>query len=320
MSIKENIKVIGDSVNFQEVLRTVGLVAVTDVPILLSGETGTGKKLLAQYIHQESRRNKRNFISVNCAALPKDLAEAMLFGHKESETSEKTLGYIAKARSGSLFLDNISTLSKELQVKLLHFIDAGEVQAAGDKTTRKYDVRLIVATHKNLADEVNAGNFSSDLFYRLNVIPVEIPALYERNGDAILLMEYFFRKLVREQHQTAPSFTKAALKQMALYNWPGNIRELHNFCERMFILFSAKQVGINNLPQEIRLYSRTEAKDSSEQPFSLPATGIKLEEVEVDLIHQALQNTSGNKSHAARLLGLTRDTFLYRLKKYSIDI
>jgi len=320
MSIKENIKVIGESTGFQEVLRTVELVAVTDIPVLLSGETGTGKKRLAQYIHQESRRHTRSFISVNCAALPEDLAEAMLFGHKELETNEKSLGYIAKACSGSLFLDNISTLTKGLQVKLLHFIETCEVQAVGDKTTRKYDVRLIVATHKNLADEVNAGNFRSDLFYRLNVIPVEIPALHERKGDALLLMEYFYRELVREQHHTAPSFTKAALKQIAHYNWPGNIQELHNFCERTFILFGGKQVDISNLPQEIRLYSSTPSENVSDQLFSLPATGIKLEEVEVDLIHQALQNTNGNKSRAARLLGLTRDTFLYRLKKYTIDI
>jgi len=313
-------QLVGKSTKFQEVLRTIGLVSVTDVPVLLSGEIGTGKKCLAQNIHQQSNRKKRHLISVNCAALPEEFAESMLFGTKESESNDKTLGFIAQARSGTLFLDEVCELTEALQVKLLHFIESGEVQAVGDTAPRKYDVRLIVATHKNLVDEVTAGNLRSDLFYRLNVIPVELPTLKERQGDVVLLMEYFFRKLVREQHQTAPDFSNAAVKQLELYNWPGNIRELHNFCERMFILFSGRQVDVSNLPQEIRLYSSKTQVNTNDQPFSLPATGIKLDEVEVDLIQQALQSASGNKSRAARLLGLTRDTFLYRLKKYSIDI
>lgn len=320
MSIKENIKIVGHSTKFQEVLRTIGLVAVTDVPVLLSGEIGTGKKILAQHIHQQSSRKQRNFVSVNCAALPEELAETMLFGNKESETRDKNLGYIAQSRSGTLFLDEVSKLPQALQIKLLHFIETSEVQAVGDTSPRKYDVRLIVSTNKDLVNEVDKGNFRSDLFYRLNVIPVELPSLKARQGDMVLLMEHFFREFVREQHQTAPSFSKMALKQMTLYNWPGNIRELHNFCERMFILFSGKQVDVGNLPQEIRLYSSSNQGNASDQPFSLPATGINLEEVEVDLIQQALQNSSGNKSRAARLLGLTRDTFLYRMKKYSIEI
>jgi len=313
-------QIVGKSTKFQEVLRTVGLVAVTDVPVLISGETGTGKKLLAQNIHQQSHRKQRSLVSVNCAALPEEFAESMLFGNKESESNDKALGYIAKARSGTLFLDEISTLSQALQVKLLHFIETGEIQAVGDTTPRKYDVRIIVATNKNLIDEVAAGDFCADLFYRLNVIPVELPALKERQGDVVLLMEHFFRELVHEQHQTAPDFSKAALKQIVLYNWPGNIRELHNFCERMFILFSGKQVDVSNLPQEIRLFLSSSSENTSNQPFSLPASGIKLDEVEVDLMQQALQSARGNKSRAARLLGLTRDTFLYRLKKYSIEI
>ena len=317
--MKNKIQIVGNSAKFQEVLRTIGLVSVTNVPVLLSGETGTGKELLAQKIHADSQRKQREFISVNCAALPQEFAESMLFGYKKDAfegATENSLGYIAQARSGTLFLDEVSELPLSVQVKLQRFLETGEILALGDNVPRKCDVRLVVASNKCLQDEVSAGNFRKDLFYRLNVIPVELPTLKEREGDVTILMEHFLRQFVRDQHQVAPSFTQAALKQITQYNWPGNVRELHNFCERMFLLFGGKEVDITNLPHELRSYSKT----NSDSPFSLPATGIKLELVEVDLIQQALQTSSGNKSRAARLLGLTRDTFLYRLKKYSIDI
>lgn len=314
--MKNITQLVGKSSKFQEVLRTVELVSMTDVPVLLTGETGTGKQLLAHKIHQQSQRKQRKLICVNCATLSEDSAETILFGEKGVGGAKNFSGYIAEARSGSLFLDNISELSLTLQLKLLHFIETGKIQVTGDTVSHQYDVRLIVATHKNLNDEVQAGNFRAELFYRLNVIPIELPTLKERESDVIILIEHFFREFVREQHQAAPNFTKMALKQIAQYDWPGNVRELRNFCERMFILFSGKEVDINNLPHELRNYKS--AKQNSASPFSLPATGIKLELVEVDLIQQALQTTNGNKSRAARLLGLTRDTFLYRLKKYAI--
>ena len=314
--MNNKIQVLGKSAKFQEVLRTIESVSVIDVPVLLSGETGTGKELLAQNIHASSHRKQREFVSVNCAALPQEFAESMLFGHKAGAfdgAAKNNQGYISQARSGTLFLDEISELPLAVQVKLQRFIESGEIQAVGDSIPRKCDVRLLVATNKNLNDEVNAGKFRADLFYRLNVIPVELPALKDREGDVAILMGYFFRQLVSKQHQVAPHFTHAAIKQITQYDWPGNVRELHNFCERMFILFSGKEVDLGNLPHELRSYSNTGV------PFCLPAGGIKLDRVEVDLIQQALQTTSGNKSRAARLLGLTRDTFLYRLKKYAID-
>ncbi len=308
-------KIIGKSTKLQEVLRTAELVAVTDVPVLLSGEIGTGKKLFAQRIHEQSNRKQRNLITVNCSSLPEEFAESMLFGNKANTSSPS---YFSQARSGTLFLDDISELSLELQLKLLHFLESGEIQAIGETAPQKVDIRLIVATHKNLNNEVNAGSFRADLFYRLNIIPIELPALKDREGDINLLMDNFFREFVREQHQAAPSFTKVALKQIMQYSWSGNVRELKNFCERMFILFSGKEVDITNLPHELRYYKSAQTK--SDSPFSLPKAGIDLELVEADLIQQALQTSNGNKSHAARLLGLTRDTFLYRIKKYSINI
>lgn len=317
-------KIIGHSAKFQEVLRTIQLVSVTEVPVLLIGETGTGKKAIASDIHQQSLRKSQNFVKVNCSALPEEAAENMLFGckkmisHVSEESKKRCVGYFNKAKNGTILLEDISALSDKLQIKLLHFIETSEVQAIGETIPHKVDARLIVTTHKDLHEEVSAGNFRADLYYRLNIIPVEIPTLSERESDIKILMEFFFRKLVKEQQRTAPSFTKAAIKQITQYEWPGNVRELKNFCERMFILSGGKEVDVTNLPQELRSFTNTKVDPAS--PFSLPSTGIQLEKVEVDLIQQALQTSNGNKSRAARLLGLTRDTFLYRLKKYSIDI
>ncbi len=284
---------IGQSPKFQEVLRTADLVAGTDVPVLLSGETGTGKDMLAQRIHANSRRKQRALVKVNCAS---SFVEDDIFKPKK--------GAIARANKASLFLDEVAALPDIVQLKLLNFL---EKESA--------DIRIIASTRKNLGSEVKEGHFRAELLYRLNVIPIELPALKDRQGDVEILMDYFLRQLVAEQHQPMPEFSKQALKRINQYEWSGNVRELYNFCERMFILFSGKQVSVTNLPREFRQYtSRTE------NIFSLPETGIKLDAVEIDFILQALNKTSGNKSQAARLLGLSRDTFLYRLKKYSIEL
>jgi len=287
-------KIIGKSPKLQEVLRTADLVAGTNVPVLISGETGTGKDLFARRIHQQSSRKQRNFIKLNCAT--KNI-ETQLFAPKK--------GAISQARSGSLFLDDISNLPAVCQSELLQWMDDD-----------KCKVRIIVASNKNFYEAVKTDKFRADLFYRLNVIPIELPPLNEREGDVALLMDYFLRRLVVEHHQSMPSFSQPALQKLIEYNWPGNIRQLYNFCERMFILFSGKEVQLSNLPHEFQIFRSNKTNLAS--AFSLPSTGINLEQVEVDLMQQALQNSNGNKSHAARLLGLTRDTFLYRLKKYSL--
>ena len=309
---------IGQSPQILALLRSADLVSVTDVPVFISGETGTGKELLAHRVHQQSKRNKWSFVTINCATLTDQFADVYLFGKKEQGKKGNYSGLIAKAASGTLFFDEISELSLPLQVKLLRFIETGEVQPLGYSSPRNYDVRIIAASNKNLAEEVEKGNFRADLYYRLNIIPLELPALREREGDIAVLMAHFFREFVRKQHLTPPGFTTAALKQINKYQWPGNVRELRNFCERLLILFSGKEIDVTNLPHEMRYFSEGEGVRQG-SPFSLPETGIKLESVEVDLMLQALDKSSGNKSRAARLLGLTRDTFLYRLKKYSIE-
>jgi DNA-binding NtrC family response regulator len=315
-------KILGQSPKLQEVLRAADLVSVTDVPVLITGETGTGKDLFARRIHQQSPRKQREFVTINCATLAGQHAESFLFGHKQgafAEAGTNNPGMIAKAGSGTLFFDEISELSLSLQVKLLRFIETGEVQPLGYSSPRNYDVRIIAASNKNLAEEVEKGNFRADLYYRLNIIPLELPALREREGDIAVLMAYFFREFVRKQHLTPPGFTTAALKQINKYQWPGNVRELRNFCERLLILFSGKEIDVTNLPHEMRYFSEVPSGHPNAS-FNLPENGINLESVEVDLMLQALDKSSGNKSKAARLLGLSRDTFLYRLKKYSIAL
>lgn len=317
MALERKYTIITQSSKVQELLRTVDLVAGTDVPVLITGDTGTGKNLFASRVHKKSRRKQSPFCSINCSSLNEEYAESIIFGSDENiSISNSGKALIAKARGGTLFFNEVSKLSLDIQGKLLHFIEMGEVQANGVAFPQKCDVRIVVATSQDLYKDVEAGKFRADLYYRLNVIPLELPLLSERGNDTSLLIEHFFKELVQERRLVSPSFSRIALRQILLYEWPGNIRELRNFCERMFVLFSGKEIDVGNLPHEIRNFSRSSINNDS--PFSLPASGIKLESVEVDLMLQALDKTCGNKSQAARLLGLTRDTFLYRLKKYSI--
>lgn len=318
--MSQALNLIGNSPKFQEIMRTLELVAVTDVPVLLSGETGTGKDTLAQAIHQKSPRKQHALITVNCAALPDEHAEAMLFGYQKgafNEATQSSIGYMGHARSGSVYFDEVAELPLSIQAKLLRFIEQGEIQPVGYATPRQCNVRVIASSRIDLAKEVEQGRFRADLYYRLNVIPLELPALKDRENDVMLLVDHFMQQLVKQHHKAPPTLSKAAQQQVRQYHWPGNIRELHNFCERMFLLFSGGEIEISNLPVELR--RRQPHQDSIVAAFQLPSNGINLESIEIELMCQALQKTHGNKTRAARLLGLTRDTFLYRLKKYSID-
>lgn len=315
--MKPAIKIYGESPAIQECLRTAELIAATDVTTLIMGETGTGKELFAQYICQKSPRKSKPYIAINCAALPDNLVESSLFGHKKgafTDAVENHRGYIAEANGGTLFLDEVAELPLSTQSKLLRFLESGECQRIGYNDARKYNVRIIAASNKNLLEEVKLGNFRQDLFYRLNIVPLELPALKDRMGDVSLLLKLFFQDLVKEYKITPPNISKAAQVALNNYTWSGNVRELRNFCERMLILLAGKTIDISNLPMEIR----NQRSDSGRFLFDLPTQGIQLEELEVDLYEQAIQSSHGNKSAAARLLGLSRDAFLYRLKKHGL--
>ena len=307
----------GNSPELMEVLRAADLVAATDVAVMITGETGTGKDLLAKRIHSSSRRHDKPFIIVNCASLPASLAESLLFGHLQGAFTGATSprkGFIAEADGGTLLLDEIGEMPAAIQATLLRFLESGEYQPLGMVDARHADVRIIAATNSNLIEDVEAGAFRRDLYFRLNVVPLEVPALRNRTGDLANLLHALNQKLASEHQLEAPGYTAAAIAAMEQYDWPGNIRELRNFIERMLILFNGREIDITNLPGEIS--NQTSSKFGN--LFNLPSEGVDLESLEIRLMNQALHASNGNKSRAARLLGLTRDTFLYRLKKYAI--
>jgi len=309
----------GRSAALQAVLRAAQVVAVTDVTVLLLGESGTGKERMAKAIHGESPRAARPFVAVNCAALPESLAESLLFGHRKGAftgASRDHRGYVVAADHGTLFLDEVGELPLAVQAKLLRCLESGECLAVGDTAPRHVDVRIVAATNRCLFDQVGKGNFRADLYYRLNVVPLEIPPLRDRGTDLELLLARFTSELAEAHGLEPPSYARDALRALSRYRWPGNVRELRNFAERMLILLSGRVVDVGNLPIEIRMGELSPA--CPDESWRLPADGLRLDELEVDLIRQALDRTGGNRTRAARLLGLTRDTLLYRLKKYAI--
>jgi len=307
---------IGESASLQQVINTAGIIANTDVTVLIEGATGTGKELLAQALHQSSPRSQQNFVAVNCAALPEALVESQLFGHKKGSftgADKDHNGFVQQAESGTLFLDEIGELPLSIQAKLLRFIEYGECQRLGDNQPLKSNVRIIAATNRDLQQEVSQGKFREDLYYRLKVVPMELPSLESRIEDVPVLAEHFLKSLSQLHGLSTPKMSKAAVKQLQQYNWPGNVRELRNLCESLVVLLQGQSIEVTNLPPHIN------STNTDSAGFKLPVSGIKMDELEVDLLNQALQATSGNKSRAARMLGITRDVFLYRLKKYSIS-
>ena len=300
----------------EAVLRSAHLIAQTDASVLIMGESGTGKELVAQAMHAASLRSKRPFITVNCAALPESLAESLLFGHRKGAftgADNHHAGLIGAAEGGTLFLDEIGELPLNLQAKLLRFLESGEVLPLGEAQAKRMDVRVFAATHRDLHQMAKQGAFRTDLFYRLNIIPVELPPLRERREDVEVLLKHFLQQFATQHHLPIATLDKAARQHLTRYAWAGNVRELRNLCERLSILLAGREIGVPNLPLEIR--QQPVASDPLRAPFCLPASGVNLDELERDLLNQALERTQNNKTHAAKLLGISRDALNYRLKK-----
>lgn len=310
-------KLIGQSPNFESMLRSARMVAATDVTVLIIGETGTGKEVLACALQQHSPRAGRPFVTLNCAALPEALAESELFGHRKGSFTGATgnqQGRLQAANGGTVFLDEVDSLPLPLQAKLLRFLETGEIQPVGETASQTVDVRIIAATNANLHERISRGEFRRDLYYRLNVVPLEIPPLRERIGDVQVLLTHFINQFTKDHDLPKVSISKAALNRLIAYPWPGNVRELRNVCERLCILLAGRIIEENNLPPEIV------ARQPAPRPqFELPERGIDLEQVEVDLIRQALERTNGNRARSAKLLGISRDTLLYRMQKHGIS-
>ncbi len=310
-------RIIGESPQLEATLRAAAITAATDVTILIQGESGSGKELLAHEIHRQSRRHHAEFVTINCAALPETLAESELFGHRKGAFTgaiHDQLGRVQAANGGTLFLDEVGELPLSIQVKLLRFLESGECQPVGQPRSESVDARIIAASNRDLYAAVQAGTFREDLYYRLNVVPLQLPPLRERGKDIELLVNRLTSLLAIQHRLDAPRFSVDALEMMQAYAWPGNVRELRNVCERLLILFTGKTVQPENLPAELR-HTATRATANE---FVLPESGIKLETLEVSMIQQALAKTRGNQSKAARLLGLTRGTLIYRMKKYAL--
>ena len=307
-------KLIGRSALLQQLLNSAQMVAAADVTVLIQGESGTGKECLANALHAAGQRATQAFVALNCAAVPEELFESELFGHCKGAFTgavQDRQGYIEKAQGGVLFLDEVGELSLSAQAKLLRFLETHSFQKVGETTPRQVDVQIIAATNRDLFAQVDAGAFREDLFYRLHVVPLQLPALRERQGDVALLLEHFSKQLTRQHKLKKPTYTRAALKVLNSYHWPGNVRELRNFCERMLILSAGRSIDVSNLPLEMQPQRSQRSED-----FRLPADGINFNHLEAQLLQQALELAQGNRSKAARLLGLSRDTFLYRWQKH----
>jgi DNA-binding NtrC family response regulator len=311
----------------ETVIRSAQIVARTDVSVLITGETGSGKDLMAHAIHEASTRNKQVFVALNCAALPENLVESELFGHKRGAFTgavEDRLGHLRSAHGGTLFLDEIAELPLAAQAKLLRFLESGEIMPVGESRNIKIDARIIAATHQDLAKLVQEGRFRNDLYYRLQVVPMEMPSLRERSGDIDMLLNRFLLHFAGEHQLPMPKLSQEARSALRRYSWPGNVRELRNLSERLVVLFHGRSVELGNLPQNVSLAAQRTTSSSSythgehARGFCLPEDGIDLEWLESDIIRQALDRARGNKSRAARLLGITRDTLLYRLKKFDL--
>lgn len=306
----------GQSAEFESLQRSAKIMAASDVSILIQGESGTGKELMAKFIHAQSKRSSSPLVTINCAALPEALAESELFGHTKGAFTGATQdqqGRIQSAHNGSLFLDEVGELPLSVQAKLLRFLENGECQTIGKTQAEKVNVRIIAATNRDLYQEVQNGTFRQDLFYRLNVVPLTLPNLRERQSDIPLLINHLSAQLATKHCLDVPRYSVKAIEQCQRYRWPGNIRELRNFCERMVVLLSGKTITEDNLPLEIKTINKTKPAN----PFTLPEGGVVLEQVEAQLINQAMDKSHGNQSKAARLLGLTRSALMYRMKKYT---
>jgi two-component system, NtrC family, response regulator AtoC len=313
---------IGKSQPMQKLFQMLETVAGTNSTILITGETGSGKEVVAKAIHHASPRRAHRFVALNCSAIPETLLEAELFGHVRGAFTGAVgnrQGRLEQAHKGSLFLDEVGTMSTALQMKLLRVLQEREFERVGDSHSTKFDVRVMAATNSDLAQMVADGEFREDLFYRLNVIAVQLPSVRERKEDIPLLVKHFLDRLVADNPDTRPkTISQDAMRRLMAYQWPGNVRQLENAIERAVAMSAGRgQIDMTDLPMEIQ-----QAQESVlASPVTLPEEGIDLDafvaNVERELIQRSLERTGGNKGAAAKLLNLKRTTLVEKLKRLS---
>lgn len=289
----------------------------TPVNVLIQGESGTGKGIVAKAIHAHGPRRAHPLVSVNCTSLPEHLIESELFGHEAgayTDAREMKRGLLEIAHRGTVFLDEIGDMPKAAQAKLLHVLESHAFRRVGGVRDIEVDVHVVTATNRKLEEAVANGEFREDLYYRLNVLPIVIPPLRDRPEDIAPLVLYFVDALSRDLRQPPREVDPAALATLERHTWPGNARELRNVIERILLLEESSRIRVDHLPTEMRGEPMTQPRT-----FVLPAAGLDLETLEREFICQALDRVNGNKTGAARLLGLSRDTLRYRLEKYGIQ-
>lgn len=310
-------QIIGSAETLLQALDVAARVAATDATVLIHGETGTGKELVAKAMHLRSPRRDRPFVTINCGSIPRELLESELFGHvKGSFTGAMThkKGKIEMADGGTVLLDEIGEMPLELQVRILRLIQEREIEKVGATAPTKVDVRIVSATHRDLAAMVRESTFREDLYYRLLVVPINLPPLRERQGDVPELVEHFFAKCKAKHNRVELILPDSVLPYFTNYEWPGNVRQLENAIERIVLLSGGTEVTVRDLPD----FLRAGRKPLDALPLTLPEEGMSLGSVERRLILQALEKFHGNQTRAAKYLGMSRRTLAYRLEKYGI--
>ncbi len=302
--------IIGQSLVMQQTLELVSQVAPSSATVMLTGESGTGKELIARALHQESGRALRPFVAINCAAIPESILEAELFGYEKGAFTgavSRKEGRFERAHTGTLFLDEIAEIAPHVQVKLLRVLQEGEVERLGSNQPIKVDCRIVAATNKDLDKEVNHGRFRDDLFYRLNVISIELPRLRDRLDDVPLLAHHFLSIYSEKNAKGEVGITPEAMELLSSYSWPGNVRELENIIQRAVVLVKGNLIGVAELPAQIR------AGGGASRSVTI-SLGTPLADVEQMLIQETLKMTDGDKRLAAQLLGIATRT-IYRKQK-----
>ncbi|PID57250.1 hypothetical protein CSB45_08470 [candidate division KSB3 bacterium] len=314
--------IIGKSMKMQEVFRKIEKIANYKTTVLVTGESGTGKELVAKAVHYAGKRKHAPFVAVNCGAIPHELLESELFGHVKGAFTgaiSQHSGLILQADRGTLFLDEIGELPLNLQVKLLRFLQEGEVRKVGATKTVSVDVRIVAATARNMAEAVEHGLFREDLFYRLNVVPIAIPPLRDRREDIALLVRHFLKKYTQEMQKDVLDISPEAMKLLLDYEWKGNVRELENVLERAIVMTDGNCISPEFLPEELFGASSKILLKIPESRMSLKSVMKEVTEMtERTLITRALQQTSNNRSQAARLLQISHRALMYKIKEYGL--
>jgi len=310
-------RLIGGTPAMKRLYRTIEKVAATDATVLITGESGTGKELVAQMLHRTSRRGDAAFVAVNCAAIPETLIESELFGHEKGAFTgahRRREGRFEESDGGTIFLDEIASMPLPLQATLLRVLQERRITRLGGSGEIEVDVRVVAASNRDLPQLARDGQFREDLYYRLSVVPIELPPLRDRREDVPLLARAFLDQSSARHGREVGVLPPAVIRLMMEYGWPGNVRELANAVERLVLLAEDECLTIDDLPPAVR-----ETVGGSAVPVRLPAEGLAWEAMEESLLQQALERSAGNRAAAARLLGLSYKAFLYRLEKYELD-